>query len=866
MDGVSIAANIVALATAGVAIAIKLITLATQISTASERVSSIGNDISLTAGVLHQLGELMTQKTIDDGISIFSQGGLETTRTSAAMCQKIFEEVERELKKATEQIRGCKRLSGGKVKLSKTEKAKWPFLQPSIDVLRADLREAKGTLMLMLQVTSLALSKRMADLNHSATSDMIEQRDFMRAIVALHQQQHNADDKLIRTRSALWKASVSPDSSTRAANRSIDLSSSGEETATTSVYSQAPILPAYTRTPMRIAKSIGNNRDLPMQVSYASKNLIARMPGNLGEDNSPGLSLAAFPSSSYSDISENGSTTWPDFSRNLGSPSPNASEGINRNDPNEELIQELELFLLKPMVRDFFDKIELSWSIQKIRMQGPAIRKQMDKNEADGAPSVIDMLENLHAYEQAMVDTELSGTNSRPEASLLSLKRTKTDIRHRDITLKDVPGLQFVVERQIAPTPPRPVGGMKGHKQRVVTGARSSSTDTGHEISRGFIPKVDGEQREPTVVPASGKRFASYAGTKGGVESQFRNDSVKQATNSELAAESEPPFAGLESLTVVDDGLVEDNDGNTVGVVFAGDAKALIGCAVNEYGDVVNKYGKVEGHAEPYEEPEEDIADFFSIDGKRVSLGGQAVDDSGTMFGHFEEGDTAKLGEKVDHTGHWSDDEMTIGQAGLLPGGGTQPPEGGSSHSEDIVNHLPTIPEASMAPSSQPQSSRVLSDNGAGGTGLSQPIPVNTEEAPTAKGPENEPQESSIGSSGYQMITINTEDGPVQVPVDVKAASNVADEKRKRNASASARFRQRRHEREREASQRISELEQIREKTSLLRLESQDPPDLCYRFAPEDESTESPDEGPMAEQDEDMVVTELLEKYTTLFG
>ena len=74
MDGVSVAANIVGIATAGAALSIKLVTLATQISTAAERVSSIGSDISLTSGVLHQLGELMTQKTTDDGISIFSQG------------------------------------------------------------------------------------------------------------------------------------------------------------------------------------------------------------------------------------------------------------------------------------------------------------------------------------------------------------------------------------------------------------------------------------------------------------------------------------------------------------------------------------------------------------------------------------------------------------------------------------------------------------------------------------------------------------------------------------------------------------------------------------------------------------------------
>ena len=57
-------------------------------------------------------------------------------------------------------------------------------------------------------------------------------------------------------------------------------------------------------------------------------------------------------------------------------------------------------------------------------------------------------------------------------------------------------------------------------------------------------------------------------------------------------------------------------------------------------------------------------------------------------------------------------------------------------------------------------------------------------------------------------MTIDTNDGPVQVPVDVQVASRVADEKRKRNEGASARFRQRRKEKEKEASQTIARLEE----------------------------------------------------------
>lgn len=63
--------------------------------------------------------------------------------------------------------------------------------------------------------------------------------------------------------------------------------------------------------------------------------------------------------------------------------------------------------------------------------------------------------------------------------------------------------------------------------------------------------------------------------------------------------------------------------------------------------------------------------------------------------------------------------------------------------------------------------------------------------------------------SSIQIMTIKSQQGHhVQIPVDVQAASKVADEKRKRNAGASARFRARRKEKEREASMSIARLEQ----------------------------------------------------------
>lgn len=59
----------------------------------------------------------------------------------------------------------------------------------------------------------------------------------------------------------------------------------------------------------------------------------------------------------------------------------------------------------------------------------------------------------------------------------------------------------------------------------------------------------------------------------------------------------------------------------------------------------------------------------------------------------------------------------------------------------------------------------------------------------------------------YQMMTLQTSSGTMQVPVDTQAASKFADEKRRRNAGASARFRERRKRKEAESSATISKLE-----------------------------------------------------------
>ena len=140
-------------------------------------------------------------------------------------------------------------------------------------------------------------------------------------------------------------------------------------------------------------------------------------------------------------------------------------------------------------------------------------------------------------------------------------------------------------------------------------------------------------------------------------------------------AETEAPFAGLEGLIVVKDGMVEDENGNTVGRVVEGDAKKLIGRAVDEDGDIIDKRGSVVGHAERWEEPdaepeaEAEPTDLSILAGKTVNKQGNVIGDEGVPIGRLVEGNPKELaGKKIDSEGQiWNDSGKVIGRVELIP-------------------------------------------------------------------------------------------------------------------------------------------------------------------------------------------------------
>jgi hypothetical protein len=170
-------------------------------------------------------------------------------------------------------------------------------------------------------------------------------------------------------------------------------------------------------------------------------------------------------------------------------------------------------------------------------------------------------------------------------------------------------------------------------------------------------------------------------GRKSDGEGQLFSDTGKVVGRCELIPENERvtrkegPFAGLEGLRVVKDGFVDDADGNRVGQITEGDPKKLVGNQVDEDGDIIDKYGNVKGHAEPWQEEEEEEVDLSALAGCTVNKAGNVVDSAGTILGRVAEGDpSTMIGKKVDGKGQiWDNEGNVIGRAELAKGANSGP-------------------------------------------------------------------------------------------------------------------------------------------------------------------------------------------------
>lgn len=136
--------------------------------------------------------------------------------------------------------------------------------------------------------------------------------------------------------------------------------------------------------------------------------------------------------------------------------------------------------------------------------------------------------------------------------------------------------------------------------------------------------------------------------------------------------EERGPFADFDEPFVAEEGWVHDANGNTVGQVVEGDVGKLLGRAVDDDGDILDKRGNLLGRAELWEEPEpepEEEVDLSELEGLTPNKIGNVMGPDGVPVAQVSEGDPKVLaGRKIDAEGQiWGDGGEVIGRVTLIP-------------------------------------------------------------------------------------------------------------------------------------------------------------------------------------------------------
>ncbi|KAG4276034.1 hypothetical protein FPRO04_14301 [Fusarium proliferatum] len=156
-------------------------------------------------------------------------------------------------------------------------------------------------------------------------------------------------------------------------------------------------------------------------------------------------------------------------------------------------------------------------------------------------------------------------------------------------------------------------------------------------------------------------------------EGNIRSESGDIIGKAELVSEGERggkkdgPFSGLKNCIVSKDGKVVNQAGETVGRLVIGDAKALVGRAVDDDGEIVDSNGNVIGKAERWEEPEKEEK-HNPLAGRKVNREGNVVDADGNIIGKLTSGELLDCaGKEIDEDGDvFNQKGSVIGHVSLL--------------------------------------------------------------------------------------------------------------------------------------------------------------------------------------------------------
>ncbi|KAL8960648.1 MAG: hypothetical protein Q9183_005428, partial [Haloplaca sp. 2 TL-2023] len=279
----------------------------------------------------------------------------------------------------------------------------------------------------------------------TASTNIVEQREIISAILALQKQQNvesNAKSNHLSVESSGNRTSPSIPTLDRSENPS-----------------SPPKPPALTPASPSERKPLPTNSAPSPKIVPFRPHVAMAMPK---QDFPPHTAQEDKPKRSAPQEIPPGNSRSDDTPTS-GSVSTPSLRGGTQMTPSEPTLNEeetsgkaQEMLLLKPVIQDLADIIQLSWKIHKVPMQQSQIEQQKAKNNSEGSGSVFEIYQDLYAHENKAIEAEIA--NAGGDTSLVSLKRTFVDMWHRGICFKGVPGLQFILERVIVRESPGEAG------------------------------------------------------------------------------------------------------------------------------------------------------------------------------------------------------------------------------------------------------------------------------------------------------------------------------------------------------------------------------------------------------------------------
>ncbi|KAL8993869.1 MAG: hypothetical protein Q9169_006024 [Polycauliona sp. 2 TL-2023] len=470
----SIADAILSASLQGATLSRELYTLADYVENESPRFRDIAGRVSITATRLQTLEDVPNKHG-----NVLNHFALRTLHDAALVCQDIFTTIDQAAKGSLEQcqiidlVQKTKSATvlpdGPKLYESKADIKK--TLQPIFRVYRflwVDWNNMDITLLFIAHIKRLAESGRIAHTDENTVSEL---RGIYRISLLLEEQAHecarerlrsimvgSAGVRIFKQEFRAWfDANDLPELGEDWGKEETKHEKRNEEQAEEERGAQVkgeraaeegtviPLTGSYTML------SGNESFSPPLSPTYGA----ARGKPSEVNELIPAGEASSSPKKTQDDI-------------NLASPPDTmklSNDVADQDKPKEGT--KLHLFHLQTIVRDDYDGIFLTWTVSELLVSQAIIQDHLDKSREEGLPSIIEAYQELTRHEREAIRIKLELYFS---PTLVSLKRTYTDITHRGIAFGHVPALQFVVSHAITQPfdlPPSPASAAIDSKKEL---------------------------------------------------------------------------------------------------------------------------------------------------------------------------------------------------------------------------------------------------------------------------------------------------------------------------------------------------------------------------------------------------------------